>query len=118
MTYCQKCGTKNEDDAEFCKKCGASLKGGKKSLDKEWDNKCDEECNAGPSGKGWGIFWGIIIVLVGLWIIFEFVIKEYLKNNPTPGLAWVETFPFGLIIAAVFGIFVIVFGLRILGKNR
>jgi uncharacterized membrane protein YvbJ len=112
MTYCQKCGTKNDDDAEFCKKCGASLSGGKKSLEKEWDNKCDEECNAGPSGRGWGLFWGIIIILIGLWIIFEFVLKEYLD------FPWVKTFPFGLIIAAVFGIFVIVFGLRLLGKNR
>ena len=118
MTYCQKCGTKNEDDAEFCKKCGASLRGGKKNLEKEWDNKCDEECNSGPSGRGWGLFWGIIIILVGLWIIFEFVIKEYLKTNPTMGLIWLRDFPFGLLIAAVFGIFIIVFGLRILGKKR
>jgi len=27
MTYCVKCGTKNEDDADFCKKCGESLTG-------------------------------------------------------------------------------------------
>jgi len=27
MVYCAKCGTKNEEDAEFCKKCGASLTG-------------------------------------------------------------------------------------------
>ena len=25
MVYCQKCGTKNDDDAEFCKKCGQAL---------------------------------------------------------------------------------------------
>jgi len=30
MAYCVKCGTKNEDDAEFCKKCGAPLTGIKK----------------------------------------------------------------------------------------
>ena len=26
MVYCHKCGTKNEDDAEFCSKCGSLLK--------------------------------------------------------------------------------------------
>ncbi|MFW6117188.1 MAG: zinc-ribbon domain-containing protein [Thermoproteota archaeon] len=25
MVYCTKCGFKNENDAEFCAKCGASL---------------------------------------------------------------------------------------------
>jgi uncharacterized membrane protein YvbJ len=115
MTYCQKCGTKNDDDAEFCKKCGATLKGDKKSVEKEWDKKCDQECQQGPAGRGWGIFWGIIIILVGLWIIFEFVLKK-IEDLP-PALEWIHTFPFGLIIAVVVGIFVIIFGLRILGKR-
>ena len=26
MVYCHECGTKNEEDAEYCSKCGASLK--------------------------------------------------------------------------------------------
>ena len=26
MVYCSKCGKKNDDDAEFCKKCGKPLK--------------------------------------------------------------------------------------------
>ena len=25
MVYCTKCGNKNDDDAEFCNKCGAAL---------------------------------------------------------------------------------------------
>ena len=34
MAYCTKCGMKNEDDAEFCKKCGASLIGNEKNMKK------------------------------------------------------------------------------------
>ena len=26
MVYCHNCGTKNEDDAEFCSKCGEPLR--------------------------------------------------------------------------------------------
>ncbi len=26
MVYCHNCGTKNDDDAEFCSKCGEPLK--------------------------------------------------------------------------------------------
>ena len=31
MVYCPKCGTKNEDDATFCKSCGASLTGSRQN---------------------------------------------------------------------------------------
>ena len=117
MTYCSKCGTKNEDDAEFCKKCAASLKDEKKSKEKEWDKKCEEGCQGGPSGRGWGIFWGVIIVLAGLWIIFEFVIKKIPKSDLPQNLHWLPDFPYGYIFAIVIGIFVIIWGLRILGKH-
>ena len=118
MTYCQKCGTKNDDDADFCKKCGASLKGDRKSIEKEWENRCDEECHSGPTGSGWSIFWGVIIVLVGLWVIFEFVIKKIPVSDLPQGFEWLVDFPFGFIIAAVVGIFIIFLGLRIIGKNK
>ena len=41
MTYCAKCGEKNEDDAKFCSKCGNSLTGSKKDYEKEWENRCE-----------------------------------------------------------------------------
>jgi len=112
MVYCSKCGKKNEDDAEFCAKCGASLTGVKVS-EKEWDKRCDEECHGG--GRGGAIFWGIIIILVGLWIIFEFVLKNIAET--VPALKWVETFPFFWIFALVIGVFVIAWGIRIVSKR-
>ena len=75
MTYCQKCGVKNEDDAVYCKKCGAPLDISKKGYDKEFEKRCEDECAGGKGGRGWAIFWGVIIVLIGLFIIFEVILK-------------------------------------------
>jgi uncharacterized membrane protein YvbJ len=115
MSYCSKCGMKNDDDATYCKKCGASLTEIKRDHDKEWDKRCEDECAGGKGGRGWAAFWGVIIVLVGLLIIFEVLVKNVLKT--TPGFEWINTIEFGWIIAAVIGIFIIIFGLRILSKR-
>jgi len=111
MTYCQKCGTKNEDDAEYCKKCGAPLDVSKIGREKEWDRRCEDECAGGKGGRGWAIFWGVIIVLVGLFIIIEVVLKNMLK------IEIFQTEMYGWIVAAVIGIFIIIFGIRILSKR-
>jgi phage shock protein C len=34
MVYCSKCGNENQDDAEYCTKCGASLTSTKKEYEK------------------------------------------------------------------------------------
>jgi len=116
MTYCQKCGTKNEDDAGFCKKCGAPLDITKMSQEKEWDKHCEDECAGRKGGRGWAIFWGVIIILVGLLIIFEVILKGLSKSYPDI-LGWVNSVEFGWIFAGVIAIFIIVFGLRILSRR-
>ncbi len=115
MTYCQKCGTKNDDDAEFCKKCGSELNASRAEYGRKRDDRCEEECAGGKNGRGWGIFWGVIIVLIGLWIVVEFVLKKIATSYT--GWAWVNTFDFGWIFAAVIAVFVIIFGLRIILKR-
>lgn len=115
MSYCSKCGMKNDDDATYCNKCGSSLEVSKKGHGKEWDNRCEEECAGGKGGRGWTIFWGVIIVLVGLLIIFEVLIKNIARS--VTWLYWVNSVEFGWIIAAVIGIFIIVFGLRIISRH-
>ena len=116
MAYCSKCGTKNEDDAEFCKKCGATLSGKKTRQKDEWDKKCEEDCAGGH--KGWGIFWGLVVILIGLWIIFEIVLKELAKTIPE--LEWVNNISFQpwWIIFAIVGILIIITGIRMITKNR
>ena len=108
MVYCPKCGKKNEDDAKFCSSCGASLTA-KKDYEKEWEDRCEKECSRGPHAP---IIWGIIVVLIGLWIIFEFVLEKI------PGMpSWVSDFPFWGIFALLVGIMIIIWGLRMMTKK-
>jgi uncharacterized membrane protein YvbJ len=115
MVYCAKCGIKNEDDATFCKSCGASLTGSRQEYDRQRDQRCEDECAGGKNNRGWAVFWGVIIVLIGLVILFEVVIKDMAKTYSW--LSWVNTVQWNWIFAFVIAIFIIVFGLRVLSKR-
>lgn len=118
MVYCTKCGTKNDDSAEFCKKCGTSIKGGSFRREDDWDKRCEEECSGGRGGRGWSIFWALVVIVIGLWIIFELVLKELAKTNSS--LAWINdySFEFWWVILAIFAIMLIITGLRIIVRPR
>jgi uncharacterized membrane protein YvbJ len=111
MAYCQACGTQNEDDAAFCKKCGHDLRaatGGPahgRPPDEELKDDCERDCYGTTSGKS--MFWGIIIVLVGIWIIFEFVIKE-IVDVPK----WMRDFEFCWVAWIIIGIAIVAAGMR------
>ncbi len=66
MVYCTKCGTKNEEGAKYCSKCGANLK---VSLEERFERRA-EECFGLPHGGSIvGIIIGIIIIILALsWI--------------------------------------------------
>jgi len=78
MVYCTKCGTKNQEDAVVCVKCGANLEVSReKRLErraKEWGEqfgrRAEEECFGLPHGGAIvGLIIGIIIIVVGLsWV--------------------------------------------------
>ena len=111
MVYCSACGTKNEDDAIYCKGCGYDLHGftgmpgQARPRSKDWDDDCDRECYGTRRGKS--RLWGIIIIVVGIWIIFQFVIREVVDLPMMMddfGLCW--------IIAIVVGLAIIAAGLR------
>jgi len=114
MAYCSKCGKKNEDDAEFCAKCGAALKGTTKDHEKEWEDRCEQEC-AGGGRHGPHVFWGIVVILIGLWILFEFVLKNIgaLEGLPT----WIQNFEFWWLIALVIAVAIILTGIRIIARK-
>lgn len=106
MTDCPKCGTENEDDAKYCKNCGAPLNGTQKNSDKKWG----EECPGGPRYASY--IWGLILILIGLWILLEFVLRDI------PGIpAWVYAVDFGLLFALVIGIAIIIAGIRSILKK-
>ena len=74
MVYCSKCGTKNEEDATHCTKCGANLE---VSLEKRFERRAEEwgeqfgkrwekECFGLPHGGAIaGIIFGILILVFG-----------------------------------------------------
>ena len=86
MVFCSKCGTKNEDSAEYCVKCGAKLNVPReKSLEKRieegaeefgkraeawgksFGKRPEEECFGLPHGGIiFGLLIGIIIIAVGV----------------------------------------------------
>jgi ribosomal protein L40E len=108
MTYCSKCGTKNDDDAEFCKKCGTQLKGRIK------EHYQDDDCVCGSSKQNpfVPVFWGLAVIIFGLWILFSFVIpSEYI-----PPLFHEISF-WGFIVF-IFALAIILTGLRILTKRH
>lgn len=113
MVYCTKCGKKNDDESEFCSKCGKSLIDKKINREKEFDKRCEEECAGGKQGTP--IFWGILVILIGLWIIFEFVLKN-IKGLPTV-FSWIYDFEFFWIFALLIAIAIIITGFRILTRR-
>jgi uncharacterized membrane protein YvbJ len=107
MVYCPKCGRQNADDALYCSGCGASLTTGKMDTGKEMEKKCDDTCSG--RGRTGSVFWGIIVALIGLWVIFEFGIK-----NITGLPSWVYDIQWGWIFGLVIGIAILIGGLSII----
>ncbi|MDD1743395.1 MAG: zinc-ribbon domain-containing protein [Methanomassiliicoccales archaeon] len=114
MVYCPKCSKQNADDARYCSNCGASLITGKTDTQREWDNRCNEGCS-GRGGPGrW--FWGLILVLVGIWVILEIGIRS-IPNLP----AWFTDFQWTWIFGVVIGVAILVLGISVLvraGKHQ
>ncbi|MFB0567695.1 MAG: zinc-ribbon domain-containing protein [Candidatus Bathyarchaeia archaeon] len=74
LVYCTKCGSKNEDDAEVCVSCGASLHAPRRVVKRREDEcfgsrgekRFEEECFGLPYGGAIvGIIFGIIILVFG-----------------------------------------------------
>ena len=90
MVYCQKCGTKNEDNADYCLKCGANLQTGTHVSKRLERKKAEEDCFGLPNGNAiGGIILGIVVLLWGLTMILDI------------------TFNFWFIILILFGVLMI-----------
>jgi uncharacterized membrane protein YvbJ len=115
MAYCSKCGNKNDDDAKYCGKCGAILDLSIKDRKKDHDDRCEEECAVGKQSPFAPIFWGLIVIIVGLWIIFSLVIPQtaFVENFPS----WLVNFDFWWVIGIIIAIAFIITGLRIIIKK-
>ena len=113
MVYCSKCGTKNPPDARFCNRCGEPLAGYHSIPDQEWERRCEDECT-GRKKYNMSFIWGIIIILIGLWILFNFGLRGsffiFNYDNPISNLVWVIPVVVGLIIIAI--------GVKMINKNK
>ncbi|MBI5680301.1 MAG: zinc ribbon domain-containing protein [Methanobacterium sp.] len=108
MVYCHKCGTKNADDAEFCSKCGESLKetsdyGGRHHHRHHDDHyyRQRQECFGLPHGNIIGpLIIGIIFILIGLASLTGF--KDI----------WTYIWPAVIVIVGLLIIFGAIYGTR------
>ncbi len=100
MAYCPKCGRMNPDDAVYCNNCGTSLRTGKKDMNRE----CDDTCS-GRSRTGL-IFWGIIVILLGIWVLIEFGLSN-IEGLPE----WLYSMDWGWIFGVVIGIAILMGGI-------
>ncbi|MDH5793691.1 MAG: zinc ribbon domain-containing protein [Candidatus Bathyarchaeota archaeon] len=98
MVYCTKCGAKNEEDVEFCIKCGANLGVSREKRferrAKEWGEdfgkraeewgeqfgrRAEKECFGLPHGGAIvGLIIGTIIILLGVSFVLGIEIWNYL----------------------------------------
>ncbi|MCW4054571.1 MAG: zinc-ribbon domain-containing protein [Candidatus Bathyarchaeota archaeon] len=72
MVYCPKCGTQNDDSAEFCVKCGASMQTGTIFSRRRERRRAEQECFGLPHGGAIaGIVFGIIILIWGITMLLQ-----------------------------------------------
>ena len=106
MVYCTKCGTKNDEGASHCTKCGANLEVSREERFErrmeEWGEqfgkRVEKECFGLPHGGAIaGLVFGAIIIIAGL----LFALQEW---NVIEEIDWNHIWPFIIII---FGILVV-----------
>lgn len=115
--YCPRCGNKNDDDAQFCKKCGHDLQAPSSgpapvtAPKKSKDDQCEEDCKGSDKEQSW--FWGVIVVVVGVWVIWEFGLKNVVDVPD-----WVnDNDMFCTIIWVVIGIAILMAGVRMISRR-
>ena len=92
MVYCSQCGKKNDDDADFCKKCGAIIKKEKTGFEENIDHFAEEMGQIG-----------------------EKIEKAFEKKEAKIDKWYDSTFgPIGPIISSLIGLIVLIFIIKLL----
>ena len=103
MVYCPKCGTQNEDTAEFCLKCGANLQTGTYASRRLERIRAEQECFGLPHG---GAIVALAIgIIVLIWVFFQLANAMHWISS-TSDLGFIALIVFGvlLIAGAAYGI--------------
>ncbi|UCC92819.1 MAG: zinc ribbon domain-containing protein [Thermoplasmata archaeon] len=124
--YCTKCGTKNEDDAAFCKKCGHNLQAGTtgpgpagpppaypppgKTGKSREEEQCERDCKG--SDRESAVWWAIIVVIIGCWVIWEFGLKHVIDQPE-----WMNDDIFCTAIWIMIGIAILAAGVRMMTRR-
>ena len=107
MVYCPKCGTQNDDFAEFCTKCGASLQTGTVSSRRGERRRAEQECFGLPHGGAIaGIIFGVIILIWGISMMLQ-------QTGVIP-----VTFEFWYIIVIIVGVLIVAGALYNMNRSR
>jgi hypothetical protein len=106
MSFCQKCGTKNEDDAVYCKSCGNQMIMSVSTSPADWGPRMRMRRRR-PSG--WSIFWGLIVIVFGLWVAIEFGLR-HIDGVPE----WITNLELCWILPVIIGLLIIFAGIRML----
>ena len=115
MLYCPDCGAQNEDDADYCIKCGAPLKEGMRRTyrrdekdEKEERIEKEEKDQRGEKSEGdarsWGLLIGLLILASGLISLAE----------DWWGYTWDSLWPYMIILV---GLFIVYNGLKARQKS-
>jgi hypothetical protein len=105
MSFCEKCGVKNDEDALYCKGCGAQVSNIAPPQPSTWEPRRGRA----RGFSAWPIFWGLIIIIFGLWVAIEFGLK-HIEGVPD----WITNLEFCWILPVIIGVLIILAGLRIL----
>jgi uncharacterized membrane protein YvbJ len=85
MVYCHNCGTKNDDDSEFCSKCGEPLKDvrdyDRRRHHRDHHHRERDECFGSDKNGCFGlphgniigpVIAGVVLILIGISSIYGF----------------------------------------------
>ena len=84
MVYCHECGTKNDDDSEYCSKCGTSLKDSddrdaRYRRRRERRHRHRNEFFGLPNGSMIvGLLFGILLILFGVSSFYGIELWKYI----------------------------------------
>ena len=105
MIYCPDCGAENEDEAQFCIKCGAPLKEGvqpayrryrdekpEKYEKQEKAEKSEKDEKHEADSRRWGLLVGLLLILAGAISIAE----------DWWGYMWDDLWPLLIIVLGLF----------------
>lgn len=85
MVTCPQCGANNDEDANFCVTCGASLSAVKRrerdggGCFGQSERSIEDTCFSLPyAGAIMGVIFGLFIILIGLSMAFQFNIGRWI----------------------------------------